>query len=226
MADSLKGRAALFMELIQGEAGVIPLDPEWAKYVSDWCKDNGVLLVIDEVQTGFGRTGNHFVLDSYKSVYPDIVTLGKAAGGGYPLGAVVASKEIMDNITVKNPFTHLSTFGGNPIGCASGKIMFELTEDGKLLGNVRDGYVAAYSIFKDFEYASIRGMGLMLGLCLKDGINIDKVVDNIWKNKVFCGRVLYANNTIRLYPPLNATFYEVYNAFDRVKDAVERSVKG
>jgi acetylornithine/succinyldiaminopimelate/putrescine aminotransferase len=223
--ESCKGRAAFFMELVQGEAGVVPIDPEWAKYVSDWCKENGVLLVIDEVQTGFGRTGTQFVLDQYKDVQPSIVTLGKAAGGGYPLGAVVASKDLFDSITQKNPFTHLSTFGGNPIGCATGLVMMQETSDQKLLEGVRDGYVAAYNVFKDFEHASIRGKGLMLGLELRDGVDIDVVVDNIWKNRVFCGRVLYANNTIRLYSPLNVPFTELYNKFGRVRDAVEKSIK-
>ena len=224
--EELGNRAALFMELVQGEAGVIPVDPTWAKYVSDWCHEHGVLLVIDEVQTGMGRTGNQFALDHYKEVYPDIVTLGKAAGAGYPLGAVVSSVELFDNITTKNPFTHLSTFGGNPIGCATGKVMFDKTAKKELLGSVKDGYIAASGVFKDCEYASIRGMGLMLGLELKEGVDIDKVVQNIWDNKVFCGRVLYANNTIRLYPPLNTPFHDLYNAFERVFDAVTKSVKG
>jgi acetylornithine/succinyldiaminopimelate/putrescine aminotransferase len=224
--ESFKGRAAFFMELVQGEAGVIPIDPKWAKYVSDWCHENGVLLVIDEVQTGMGRTGYQFALDYYKDVFPDIVTLGKAAGAGYPLGAVVSSVETFDSITIKNPFTHLSTFGGNPIGCAAGKVMFDVTGTDALLSNVHDGYVAAYNVFKNCEYAEIRGMGLMLGLVLKDGVDIDRVVENIWSNRVFCGRVLYANNTIRLYPPLNSDFYELYNAFERVLDAVKSSVKG
>ena len=224
--EEFGNRAAFFMELVQGEAGVIPVDLEWAKYVSDWCHEHGVLLVIDEVQTGMGRTGNHFVLDHYKEVFPDIITLGKAAGAGYPLGAVVASVELFDNITIKNPFTHLSTFGGNPIGCAAGKVMFDITATEGLLGNVKDGYIAAQDVFKGCEYASIRGMGLMLGLELKDGVDIDKVVENIWDNKVFCGRVLYANNTIRLYPPLNSSFYGLYNAFERVLDAVVKSAKG
>ena len=219
-------RAAFFMELVQGEAGVIPIDQEWAKYVSDWCHEHGVLLVIDEVQTGFGRTGRQFALDWYKEVNPDIVTLGKALGAGYPLGAVVSSVETFNNITIKNPFTHLSTFGGNPIGCAAGKVMFDLTSKEELLGGVRDGYVAAWDVFNKSKYATVRGMGLMLGLELKEGIDIDKVVENIWSNKVFCGRVLYANNTIRLYPPLNSKFYELRSAFEQVLDAVEKSVKG
>jgi acetylornithine/succinyldiaminopimelate/putrescine aminotransferase len=224
--EEFGNRAALFMELVQGEAGVIPINPEWAKYVSDWCHEHGVLLVIDEVQTGMGRTGKQFALDHYKDVFPDIVTLGKAAGAGYPLGAVVSSLEMFNKITIENPFTHLSTFGGNPIGCASGKVMFETTAKEDLLSNVRDGYVAASGIFQNCEQAKIRGMGLMLGLVLEEGIDIDKVVQNIWDNKVFCGRVLYASNTIRLYPPLNSAFYSLYDAFERVLDAVQKSVKG
>jgi len=218
-------RAAFFMELVQGEAGVIPLDPEWVAYVSKWCKDHGVLLVIDEVQTGFGRSGTQFALDHYKNAYPDIITLGKAIGGGYPLGAVVASKELFDNITEKNPFTHLSTFGGNPVGCAAGLVVLQETGNKKFLEQVQQGEKIAREVFDDFEPAHIRGKGLMLGLVLEDSIDIDTVVNKIWENRVFCGRVLYASNTIRLYPPLNSTQSDLYNKFGRVRDAVEKSIK-
>jgi acetylornithine/succinyldiaminopimelate/putrescine aminotransferase len=223
--DEFKNRSAFFLELVQGEAGVVPLDPEWVAYVSNWCKENEVLLVVDEVQTGFGRTGSHFVLDQYQNVHPDIVTLGKALGGGYPLGAVISSSERFSNISEKNPFTHLSTFGGNPVSCAAGMQMFQGTAKKKLLQNVRDGNVLAHNVFDGFEYARLRGRGLMLGLVLNDDIDIDVVVQNIWENQVFCGRVLYGSNTIRLYPPLNTTPSDLYNKFSRVKEAVEKSVR-
>ena len=223
--DEYKNKAAFFMELIQGEVGVVPLDPEWAKYVSDWCKENGVLLVIDEVQTGFGRTGTQFVLDQYQDVHPDIVTIGKAMGGGFPLAGVVASAERWDTISKENPFTHLSTFGGNPLSVAAGTVMFKETAKDKLLNNVKDGEVLARSAFQGFEHAYIRGRGLMLAVVLDEGIEIDKVVQNIWDNGVFCGRVLLNDNSIRLYAPLNTTQSEIYNKFGRVRDAIEKSVK-
>jgi acetylornithine/N-succinyldiaminopimelate aminotransferase len=217
-------RAALFLELIQGEAGVVPLDPEWVQYVRNWCTENEVLLVIDEVQTGFGRTGTQFAQTQY-NVEPDIMTLGKALGGGYPLGAVVASSERFRSMSHDNPFTHLSTFGGNPISVAAGAAMFRETKKVALLQKVNDGNILAHRAFEDFEYASLRGKGLMLGLVLNDDIDIDTVVQNIWKNGVFCGRVLYGSNTIRLYPPLNATRSDVYNKMLRVRDAVELSIR-
>lgn len=223
--DEFKNRSAFFMELVQGEAGVVPVSPEWAKYVSDWCKENEVLLVVDEVQTGFGRTGTHFVLDQYQDVYPDIVTVGKALGGGYPLGAVISSAERFSAISEKNPFTHLSTFGGNPISCATGIEMFKGTAKKKLLQNVMDGNVLSHNVFEDFEHANLRGLGLMLGLVLDDSIDIDTVVQNVWDNGVFCGRVLYGSNTIRLYPPLNSSPSNIYNKMWRVREAVEKSVK-
>jgi len=218
-------RAAFFMELVQGEAGVVPIDPEWAEYVSKWCKAHGVLLVIDEVQTGFGRTGTQFVLDQYQEVYPDIVTLGKALGGGYPLGAVVASEERFKTISEDNPFTHLSTFGGNPIGVAAGRQMFRATEDPTFLATVRMKSKIPFQVFDDCKYAQLRGKGLMLGLVLDDDIEIDGVVQKIWENKVFCGRVLYGSNTIRLYAPLNAKSSDLTSAFLKVRDAVDRSVR-
>ena len=223
--NSLRDRSAFFMELVQGEAGVLPLDPEWAKYVSDWCKENGVLLVIDEVQTGFGRTGSHFVLDQYQDVYPDIVTLGKAVGGGYPLGAVIASRQRWNTMSVDNPFTHLSTFGGNPMSVAAGLQMYRATSDPVFLATVREKAKMAHHAFKDFKHATLHGPGLMIGMKLDDSIEIDGVVQNIWKNRVFSGRVLYGSNTIRLYSPLNAPSSDLTAAFLKVRAAVEESVR-
>jgi len=217
-------RAALFMELIQGEAGVVALDPEWVQYVRNWCTENEVLLVIDEVQTGFGRTGTQFAQTQY-NIQPDIMTLGKALGGGYPLGAVVASSERFRSMSHDNPFTHLSTFGGNPVSVAAGTVMFRETRKVKLLQKVQDSNVLAHRAFKDFEYARLQGKGLMLGLVLNDDIDIDSVVQNIWKSGVFCGRVLYGSNTIRLYAPLNSTNSDVYNKMLRVREAVQESVR-
>ena len=222
---ALQNRAALFLELIQGEAGVIPLDPEWVQYVSNWCEKHGVLLVIDEVQTGFGRTGTPFAIDQYPGVRPNIVTLGKALGGGYPLGAVVASENLFKNISELNPFTHLSTFGGNPVSVAAGQVVLREVQKPALLQNVNDGHIVAHRVFEDCEYASLRGRGLMLGMVLNDDIDIDVVVQNIWQHKVFCGRVLYGSNTIRLYAPLNTSQSDLYNKFSRVREAVEMSVK-
>jgi acetylornithine aminotransferase len=123
------------------------------------------------------------------------------------------------------PFAHLSTFGGNPMSVAAGRVMFQETSKEKLLNNVKDGEILARSVFQNFEHAYIRGKGLMLGLVLDDAIDIDTVVQNIWQNKVFCGRVLYGSNTIRLYAPLNSTQSDIYNKFSRVRDAVEMSVR-
>ena len=218
------GRAALFMELIQGEAGVVALDPEWVQYVRRWCTENEVLLVIDEVQTGFGRTGSQFAQTQY-DVQPDIMTLGKALGGGYPLGAVVASSERFRSMSHDNPFTHLSTFGGNPVSVAAGTVMFRETRKIRLLQKVQDSNVLAHRAFEGSEYARLQGKGLMLGLVLNDDIDIDTVVQNIWKMGVFCGRVLYGSNTIRLYPPLNSTTSDILNKMLRVRDAVELSVR-
>jgi len=218
-------RAAFFMELVQGEAGVVAVDPEWAKYVSDWCKKHGVLLVIDEVQTGFGRTGTQFVLDQYQEVYPDIVTLGKALGGGYPLGAVVSSAERWKSMSTDNPFTHLSTFGGNPVSVAAGREMFKVTSDPVFLATVREKGNFADHAFKDCKVASLHGPGLMKALVLNEGIEIDGVVQKIWNNRVFTGRVLYGADTIRLYSPLNAKSSELVTAFLKVREAVENSVR-
>lgn len=108
---------------------------------------------------------------------------------------------------------------------AAGRVMFQETEKDSLLNNVKDGEVLARSAMQGFEHAYLRGKGLMLGLVLDDAIDIDTVVQNIWSMGIFCGRVLYGSNTIRLYPPLNASVSDIYNKFQRVRMAVEESYK-
>lgn len=197
--------AGVVLELIRGEDGVREIDTQGLATIQDYCNKHKSLMIVDEVQTGFGRTGKLWASQHY-DIKPDIVCLGKAAGGGYPLGAVVARKSIFDSIAEKNPFTHLSTFGGNPIACAAGRVMLREVSRVELLENVKNIEEQAYKVFQGEKVLSLRGKGAMLGLEInteKTG-PIDEVIQRIWDNGVFVGRVLHDNRTIRLYPPLNS----------------------
>ena len=122
------------MELIQGEGGVLPQDPDFVKAVRALCDEKDLLLIIDEVQTGIGRTGSLFCFQQY-GIQPDVVTMAKGLGGGLPVGAVMAAKTCCD---VLGPGTHATTFGGSPTVCAAANAVLSIVNDDKFLAEVRE----------------------------------------------------------------------------------------
>lgn len=159
--------AAVFLEAIQGEGGVRPSKQEYLKAARDICTDKGALLVIDEVQTGCGRTGKFFAFEHF-GVQPDVVCLAKGLGGGVPIGATIAREEV----ATFTPLEHGTTFGGNPLACASANaVLATIEKDGLLQKVSEDG---AYFMQKlqsalssKSEYREVRGMGLMVAVELK-----------------------------------------------------------
>ncbi len=157
--------AAVMVEPIQGEGGVNTARPEFLQDLRKLCDQRGVLLILDEVQTGMGRTGKYFGYQHYH-VTPDIMTLAKALGGGVAIGAMVAKPEIARSLV---PGTHASTFGGNPLACAAAIAVFEAIEEENLLDNARrmGEYTRArlLELQQEFEFIKeVRGMGLMIGV--------------------------------------------------------------
>ena len=200
--------AAFLVEPIQGEAGVVVPDDGYLKKASNMCKDNNVLFIADEVQTGIARTGRMLACD-YENVHPDILILGKAlSGGAYPVSAVLADDEIM--LTIK-PGQHGSTFGGNPNACSVAlAVMDQIFKKGFLTNVKKISKYFHYELNKiRNEYPHIikevRGIGLLIGLQLfKDQTNfIQKLMDN----KLLTIRA--AENVIRILPPLNVKKKEI-----------------
>lgn len=191
--------AAILLEPIQGEGGVIVPPEDYLEDVQALARENDILFILDEVQTGFGRTGAMFASELF-GVQPDITTVAKAMGGGYPIGAVLANDEIASAFKVGD---HGSTFGGNPLGCAAAIAAIEviisenLIENAKRLGEYFKGclenLMSKYDIIED-----VRGHGLMLGVEL--GMKCDRIVDEARKMGVLINCT--ADNVIRLVPPL------------------------
>ena len=159
--------AALFLEPVQGEGGVRPATSEYMKAARDICTDKGALLVLDEVQTGCGRTGKFFAY-SHFGIKPDIVCLAKGLGGGVPIGATIAD----DSVAAFGPLDHGSTFGGNPLACAAANAVLDTLEQDKLLEKVAsDGEYMKQKLTSllssKSQYREARGMGLMLAVELK-----------------------------------------------------------
>lgn len=187
---------AVMLELVQGEGGVIALDREYVKCVSNYCIENDILLIIDEVQTGIGRTGKLFAYEHY-NILPDIVTSAKGLGGGLPIGACLLGKKVENVLGYSH---HGTTFGGNPVICAGAKVVINRICNEKFLREITEkaNYIKTKLSYID-EVEEITGLGLMIGLKLRTKTAKDVLLSCLDKGLM----VLTAKDRIRLLPPLN-----------------------
>ena len=204
---------AVMMELIQGEGGVLPLDKEFVKQVETLCNEKDLLLIIDEVQTGIGRTGSLFCFQQY-DIKPDVVTMAKGLGGGVPIGAVKTNKKCCD---VLGPGMHATTFGGTPTVCAAANAVLDIVNNKQFLDEVnkKGEYIkqGILSIGSD-KITDVRGMGLMLGII----VDADKRAEYV--NECISNGLLVltaGTNTIRLLPPLTISYEEIDEAISVFK---------
>ncbi len=214
-----KQTCAIFLEVIQGEGGVNIPNKSYLKEVQDICKEKGLLLMLDEVQTGIGRTGTLFAYEQY-GIEPDIITLAKGLGGGVPIGAFLSKKEV----SVFTPGDHGSTFAGNPLVCAASYATLKYLLENDVLGNVKR--TGAYFINKlellrnQFSFIiDIRGCGLLIALEFKEDI-AEEVVSSCVEKGLLLNRV--KPNTIRFMPPLTVTEKEIDTAIDVLATVLPR----
>ncbi|MGM9613817.1 MAG: aspartate aminotransferase family protein [Butyricicoccus sp.] len=217
--DDIKAKAddttcAIMMELIQGEGGVLPLDPAFVQEVEAFCRARDLLLIIDEVQTGIGRTGSLFCFQQY-GIHPDVVTTAKGIAGGLPMGAVIAAKTCCD---VLGPGTHATTFGGTPTCCAAANAVLSIVNQPEFLAEVvkkgeylKNGILALGSD----KVQGVRGQGLMLGIIVDADARAELVAKCMDKGLL----VLTAGTqAIRLLPPLTITYEEMDEALAIFKE--------
>ncbi|MBP3328423.1 MAG: aspartate aminotransferase family protein [Clostridia bacterium] len=202
---------AVMMELIQGEGGVMALDSDYVEFVRELCDENNMLLIIDEVQTGNGRTGELFAFMNY-GVQPDVFTTAKGLGGGLPIGACVIGEKAKDVLKAGD---HGSTFGGNPV-CAAGAVSIFERLDTELLEGVKSKSEYIVSQLQDADgVEAISGMGLMLGIKTK------KDAKAILKECLEMGvLVLTAKDKVRLVPALNIPMDELEKAITVLKEVI------
>jgi acetylornithine/N-succinyldiaminopimelate aminotransferase len=209
--------AAILIEPVQGEGGIRPVPDQCLKGLRDLCDEHGILLILDEVQCGVGRTGKLFAHE-WAGIEPDVMMVAKGIGGGFPLGAVLATENAASGMTAG---THGSTYGGNPLGCAVGCAVLDTVNTPDFLNDVNrkagllrqrlEGLVASHpDVFE-----SVRGTGLMLGLKCK-ATNID-IVNAGYDAEVIT--VPAADNVIRLLPALTITDDEIIEAVSRLDTA-------
>ena len=215
--------AAIIVETIQGEGGIHVPPKGYLKAIREACDKAGALLILDEVQTGIGRTGKMFGCE-HEGVEPDIMTLAKALSGGViPIGATLFTKEIVDAIYSENPLLHTSTFGGNPIACAAGLATIKVIEEEGLIEiGARRGKLLKQGLQKVQEkypdmIAEVRGEGLMLGVEFAVDDAAELTIGQMTKRGVIAAYTLNNPRVIRFEPPLIITEEEIeraVNAFD------------
>lgn len=203
--------ACVIIETVQAEAGVIAPQKEWLQQLRKKCNETNSLLVFDEIQCGFGRTGTLWGFQQY-DVTPDILLLGKALGGGMPLGAFIASLDRMNLFTDKPVLGHITTFGGHPVCCAAGKAAMDYLLQEKLIDTVKEKEKLFIQLLQHPSIKAVRAKGLLIAIELENG---DKVIDTLKKcleKGIFSDWFLFAPQCIRIAPPLTISNEEIEQA--------------
>lgn len=193
--------ACVIAETVQAEAGIKAPDTAWIQALRKKCTDTGTLLILDEIQSGFGRTGKLWGFEHF-DIVPDVLLLGKALGAGMPLGAFVADKKLMDAFTDNPVLGHITTFGGHPVSCAAGMAgMKALLEEG-WIGMVKKNEELFASLLVHPKIKAIRSFGLWMAVEFDSFETNKKVIDACIANGVVTDWFLFASNCLRISPPL------------------------
>jgi acetylornithine/succinyldiaminopimelate/putrescine aminotransferase len=194
--------AAIIVELIQGEAGVRIATPEYWKKLKNRCDKTNTLLIVDEIQTGLGRTGKLFAFEHY-NITPDILLLGKAFGGGMPLGAFIADKKVMDVLTHDPVLGHITTFGGHPVCCAAALAHLTLITENKIWENAETtGKKLETILWKIPNVKEIRRKGLMIAVDFYDRETNFNTLHSFLAKGLFSDWFLWCDTALRISPPL------------------------
>jgi len=212
--------ACVIAEPIQAERGVMSPSIAWMKALRKRCTETGALLVLDEIQTGFGRTGSMFAFEQF-DVVPDILLLGKAIGGGMPLGAFVASKQMMDHFTLNPVLGHITTFGGHPVCCAAGLAALEFLVDEKLISQVKKNERLFAELLHHPMIRDFRSAGLLMAIDFGTWDLNKKIIDRCIAKGVFTDWFLFASHCMRLAPPLIITEEEIRTACGIILDCCD-----
>jgi acetylornithine/N-succinyldiaminopimelate aminotransferase len=203
--------ACVIAETIQAEAGVLVPQNNWLKALREKCTQTGTLLILDEIQCGFGRNGTLWAFEQF-DVVPDILLLGKALGGGMPLGAFIADKRLMDSLSHNPVLGHINTFGGHPVCCAAGLAAFKVLLDEKLIDGVKEKEQLFLSLLQHPKIQKVNSRGLMLAVYFESFEMNKKIIDALIEQGVFTDWFLFADNCLRIVPPLVISDKEIEKA--------------
>jgi acetylornithine/succinyldiaminopimelate/putrescine aminotransferase len=214
--DQISGQtAAVIIEPIQGEAGVNIPDDKFMQALAAKCKDHNVLLIADEIQTGFGRTGKFWAFEHFK-IQPDIILCAKGMGGGMPIGAFISSKEIMSSFTDNPVLGHITTFGGHPVSCAASLATIEVIQEEKLIEGIEKKEKLFRKLLVHPSIKNIRSKGLMMAIEFDSFETVKKIMSKGLENGILIDWFLHCSNSIRIAPPLIITESQIEEACQKL----------
>jgi len=214
--------ACVIVEAVQAEAGIILPEQHFLSALKERCTETGTLLILDDIQMGFGRTGKLFSFENFDFI-PDILAIAKGMGGGMPIGAFISSKEIMDTLTFNPELGHITTFGGHPVCCAAGLANLEVIFEEKLAdqANLKGSYLK--EALADIEQIKeIRQIGLMLGIELENNDITDRIMNNFIEQGLISDRFLFMPHAFRIAPPQNISQTEIEKTINLIKKCFQR----
>jgi acetylornithine/N-succinyldiaminopimelate aminotransferase len=203
--------ACIILEPVQSEAGAIVPNPAWIQQIRERCDQTGCLLILDEIQTAFGRTGSLFHFNQLP-IIPDVLLLGKALGGGMPMGAFVSSKERMDTLTENPVLGHITTFGGHPVCCAAGNAALQALLSSNYMQEVKHKEALFHSLLVHPAIQKIQSCGLLMAVFFENYDINKKIIDTCIENGFFTDWFLFASNALRIAPPLIISEEEIREA--------------
>ncbi len=214
-----KKTAAIVIESFQAEAGIVLPSEGYIKAVKKKCDEVGALMIVDEVQTGFGRTGTFFGFEQH-GITPDIITLAKGMGGGMPIGAFISRKEIMNKLTHHPVLGHITTFGGNAVTCAASLACLEEIKDNQLLENVKSTSNIFLEKLTHPEIIETRGIGFFLCVEFKDQAFNFAVIKKCIEKGVITDWFLFNDKCLRIAPPLNLDKETAFDCCNKILEAI------
>ena len=214
--------AAVLIETVQGEAGVRLADPEYLQALRAKCSQTGTLLILDEIQTGFGRTGTFWAFEQY-GIVPDILVCAKGMGGGMPIGAFISSAQIMGAFKQDPILGHLTTFGGHPVSCAASLATLQVIREEKLLEQVAAKAALFHKLLVHPQIKGIRNLGLIMAVEFASFAVLKPIIDRAIAKGVLTDWFLFCDNAMRLAPPLTITLDQITEACTTLLEAIDEA---
>lgn len=215
-----KDVACVIIEPIQAEAGIILPVNGYLQAIRKKCTETGTLLIFDEIQTGFGKTGQLFAFQKY-GVVPDVLLLGKAMGGGMPLAAFISSQQIMSSLSHDPILGHITTFGGHPVNCAAGLATLRVITETRLIEQINEKSALLVENLKHPIIKEIRHAGLMMAIDLGNNALVMKTIEYCLANGLITDWFLFNDTSLRICPPLTITNAEILKACEILNSAFD-----
>lgn len=216
--------AAVVVEMVQSESGVHPADPVWMMALKERCETAGALLIADEIQTGFGRTGTLFAFEQY-GITPDILLLGKALGSGLPLGAFIASKDLMDTLSAQPVLGHITTFGGNPVCCAAGLAGFQELSNKQVINSITQKQELFRTLLTHPRILAFRFAGLMMAIQFENESFNQKIIQSCLHRGLITDWFLFAPDCLRIAPPLIISDEDIRSACRIILESIDEVIR-